>query len=51
MINMKEEQYKCNKCGELFEEPIAIPYSEYPGASVQNEYISPCCRAGYRDEW
>lgn len=44
---------KCSKCGRIFsnDELVAMPYSDYPGGEQMNEYVSPCCFSGYKDEW
>ena len=41
--------YKCNKCGETFEEISAIQYREYPGGALTYEYMSPCCGADFEE--
>jgi hypothetical protein len=48
-----EEDYPieciCEKCHGKFNEIdlVTIQYAEYPGASMQEEYASPCCHS----EW
>lgn len=44
---------KCSKCGNIFphENLIAEPDYDYPGGPATMTYVSPCCGAGYRDEW
>jgi len=48
---MNEKQYKCNKCGKLFDEMVSEIEQDYPGGHVSTIYLSPCCSAGYKDEW
>lgn len=44
---------KCNKCGKEFSHDELIREAEYdyPGAPVSVIFLSPCCGAGYTDEW
>lgn len=39
----------CDECDSQFDEDllVTIQYAEYPGASMQETYASPCCHA----EW
>ena len=39
---------KCTKCGKIFtdEEIAVIKFTEYAGASLQEEYTCPFCGAG-----
>lgn len=41
--------YKCNNCGKPFKEPFTIYYQEYPGASYQEDYVSPCCHSTFEE--
>ena len=46
-----EEPYecRCNICHGKFPESdlVTIEYAEYPGASMQEAYASPCCNSEY----
>ena len=46
-----EKQYKCSKCGKLFSDLISEPEQDYPGGHISVNFMSPCCGAGYFDEW
>ena len=40
--------YKCNECGEEFDEPVSYPecVGEYWGApAYQSFYMCPCCKS------
>lgn len=39
----------CDVCRGRFAEKslVTIQYAEYPGASMQEEYASPCCHAAW----
>lgn len=39
----------CDKCRGRFAEKdlVTIQYAEYPGASMQDTYASPCCHAAW----
>ena len=41
--------YKCNKCGQPFDEVAWIGYTEYAGGSEQKEPVSPCCNSRYEE--
>lgn len=42
-----QADYICGMCGKGFSRPVAISYREYPGASLQKDFVSPCCRSSY----
>lgn len=41
------EKYVCGSCGRTFEFVTWISYREYPGASSQQDPVSPCCNSHY----
>lgn len=43
------EMYKCNYCEGKFDEPQTVYYREYEGASLQEDYCSPCCGKNYTE--
>jgi hypothetical protein len=42
-------KYRCDKCGRIFVECAEIGYTEYHGASVVTDFVSPCCHAQYTE--